>query len=316
MASRSFFRRHPIISIFLVLLLAIGIGVFIFFQNTSKEELVAKGKTMVMPDLKSIKFAVDEITADSLKGKVTLRINNSLPMTIDIDSLQYKITMEGDTVTKGYSREGIRITANANDEITVPIRTNISLFRKKVLSLQGDSAEVAVHAVLFNHFPVVGTKDIPLSFTRKVYIPRLPKIEVEEVDISKLNFKGGTLMVKLKVTNYSEMAFVVNGFTYRFQMSDNINMKGSSDQTLNLKKKGEESITVPVELKMDQIGEAVWEMVFKSDDTPYAMSGNLHIQTESALGKFDYGFRSSGTLKELKQAAKAAAKDVKAQKGE
>jgi LEA14-like dessication related protein len=313
MASRSFFRRHPILSVFLGLLLAVGIGVFIFFQTTSKEELVAKGKTMVMPDLKSAKFVVDDITEDSLKGKVTIRINNSLPMTIDIDSLQYKITMEGDTVTKGYSREGIRINANANDEITVPIRTNIKLFRKKVLSLQEDSAEVGIHAVLFNHFPIVGTKDIPLHFRRTVYIPRLPKIEVEDVDISKLNFKGGKLIVKLKVTNYSDMAFVVNGFTYRFQMSDNINMKGTSNQTINLNKKGEESIMVPMDLKMDQLGEAVWEMVFKSDDTPYTMSGNLHIQTESALGKFDYGFQSSGTLKELKEAAKAVAKDVKDQ---
>jgi LEA14-like dessication related protein len=134
---------------------------------------------------------------------------------------------------------------------------------------------------------------------------------VEDVDISKLNFKGGKLMVKLKVTNYNDMAFVVNGFSYRFRMSDNINMKGTSNQILNMKKKGEESITIPVDLKMDQVGEAVWEMLFKSEDTPYTMSGNLHIQSESALGKFDYAFQSSGTLKELKEAAKAVAKDVK-----
>jgi LEA14-like dessication related protein len=182
-----------------------------------------------------------------------------------------------------------------------------------VLDLQQDSADVGIHAVLFNHFPIVGNKEIPLSFRRTVYIPRLPKIEVEEVDISKLNFKGGKLMVKLKVTNYSNMAFVVNGFDYRFRMSDNINMKGTSNETLNLKKKGEESITVPLDLKLDQVGEAVWEMLFKSDDTPYTMSGNFHIQTESALGKFDYAFKSSGTLKELKEAAKAVAKDVKDQ---
>lgn len=314
MASRSFFRRHPILSIFLGLIIAAAVAAFIFFKTTPKEELVAKGKNLVMPDLQSTKFVVDEITADSLKGKVTMRINNSLPMGIDIDSLRYKVTLEGDTVTKGNSREGIHINANANDEITVPIRTNIQLFRKKVLALQQDSAEVGIHAVLFNHFPIVGSKDIPLSFTRTVYIPRLPKIEVEDVDISKLNFKGGKLMVKLKVTNYSDMAFAVNGFSYRFKMSDNIDMKGTSKETINLKKKGAESVTIPVDLDMSEIGEAAWEFLFKSDETPYKMSGNLHINTESALGDFDYAFQSSGTLKELKEAAKAVAKDVKEDK--
>ena len=125
MASKSFFRRHPILSIFLGLILIAGIAGLIFFKTTPKEEIIAKGKNLVMPDLKSTKFVVSEITEDSIKGKMTIRINNSLPMTIDIDSLQYKITLDGDTVTKGYSNEGIRINANANDEITMPVRTNI-----------------------------------------------------------------------------------------------------------------------------------------------------------------------------------------------
>jgi LEA14-like dessication related protein len=178
MASKSFFRRHPVLTVFLVLLLLVAAAAVILFQTTSKEELVKQGKNYVMPDLQSTKTVIDEITADSMKGKLIMRVKNSLPFTIDIDSLQYKVTIDGDTVTKGYDDNGIRIEANSNDEVTVPIKTNIRSFYKKVEQLESDSANVGVHAVLYNSFPVVGSRAIPVNFTKKVYIPKLPKVEV------------------------------------------------------------------------------------------------------------------------------------------
>jgi LEA14-like dessication related protein len=312
MASKSFFRRHPILSISLVLLLLVAAAVFILYRNTSKEELVKQGKNYVMPDLQSAKTVIDEITADSLKGKLIMRVKNSLPFTIDIDRMQYKVTIDGDTVTKGYDESGIRIEANSNDEVTVPIKTNIRSFYKKVENLEGDSAIVGVHALLYNKFPVVGSKAIPVNFTKKVYIPKLPKVEVEGVDLSNLGLKGGKLQVKIKVTNYSSMPYSVNGFSYRFKMSDNIDMKGTSKENFNFRKKGSEIITIPVDLDIKQLGEAATKILFKSDDTPYNFSGNMHIVTDkAALGNFDMAFQSSGTMKELKEGVKAAAKSSK-----
>jgi LEA14-like dessication related protein len=247
-----------------------------------------------------------------MKGKLIMRVKNSLPFTIDIDSLQYKVTIDGDTVTKGYDDNGIRIEANSNDEVTVPIKTNIRSFYKKVEQLESDSANVGVHAVLYNSFPVVGSRAIPVNFTKKVYIPKLPKVEVEGVDLSNLGLKGGKLQVKVKVTNYSSMPYTINGFTYRFKMSDNIDMKGTSQEKFNFRKKGTEIINIPVDIDLNQIGEADIKILFKSDDTPYNFSGNMHIVTEQAgLGTFDMAFQSSGTIKQLKEGIKAAADAAK-----
>lgn len=312
MASQSFFRRHPILTFFLILiLLAAGAAVYLF-KTTSKEELVKQGKNYVMPDLQSAKTVIDEITADSLKGKLTLRVKNSLPLTIDIDSLQYKVTLDGDTVTKGYDDTGIRIESKSNDEVTVPIKVNIRSFYQKVRQLESDSAMVGIHAVLYNHFPVVGSKAIPVNFTKKIYIPKLPKVEVDGIDLSNMGLKGGKLQVKVKVTNYSAMPYTVNGFTYHFKMSDNIDLKGKSDQNFNFDKPGTEIITIPVDIDLNQVGEAAVKILFKSEDTPYTFAGNMHIVTDNAaLGKFNMAFQNSGTIKELKENVKAAAQKGK-----
>jgi hypothetical protein len=89
-------------------------------------------------------------------------------------------------------------------------------------------------------------------------------------------------------------------------------MKGISKETFNFRKKGSEIITIPVDLDLNQVGEAATKILFKSEDTPYTFTGNMHIITEKAgLGKFDMAFQSSGTIKELKEDVKAATKSKK-----
>lgn len=312
MASKSFFRRHPIWSVFLILLLIAGVGAAVFFATTPKEEMLKKGANLVMPDMRSMKMNIQEITADSIKASLTMRINNSLPMTIDIDSIQYKIAMEGDTVVRGYSREGIRIAANSNDEITVPVRTNIRTFTNKVKELERDSVDISVYTILYNSFPVVGKKEIPITINRTVFVPKLPEVEIESIKVDNLSFSGGKLLVNMKVTNYSSMPFTIDGFSYRFRMSDNMDVKGTSAEKFNFRKKGSEIITVPIDLKLNEVGEAAFEMLFKSESTPYRMTSTMNIKSDMpGMDDFDMTYHSTGTIKELKEAAKGVAKGLK-----
>lgn len=309
MPSKSFFAQHPIIIALISILLIAIVAAILFLKSTPEEKLAEAGKKMVMPDIKTMKFLIKEITADSLRGQLSININNRLPMTIDVDSLNYKITLEGDTVVQGTSREGIRIEANSNDAISVPVHTNIKNFTKKVEQLERDSAKVSVHAVLYNSFPVVGKKEIPLNFSKTVFIPKLPKMEVQDIKIANLTLQGGKLLVNLKVTNYNPFPYTINGFDYRFRMSDNIQMEGSSEEKFNFTKTGTQVITVPVDLKFNELGETAIDLLFKSKEKMYNMNIVFHVtSTKPYMETFDYAYASTGNLHELKNAVKQVTK--------
>jgi LEA14-like dessication related protein len=280
----------------LILVALIGYGFYLFKANEN---------AWLKPDLKRTTTTIKDITPDSVKAQVTMVVRNSLPVTIRIDSLSYVVALEGDTLIQGSQHEPSELRASSEGKLTMPMNTNSGRLMKKMKALQRDSADVYLRATMYSHFPVVGTKPVPVEINRTVCIPKLPKVEVEKVKIDKLGLKGGRLITTLKITNYESFPFTVKNFKYRFRLSDNIDVKGKEDEDIEFKKTGPQTIDVPIDLEMDQIGEAAFKFLFKSKSTPYRMDGDMQISSEkNFIGNVKVAFNSEGSIQEMKDLMK------------
>ncbi len=307
MTNRSSLSRHPfliVLMVLAVLLLALlGYG---FYRYKANENAWLK------PDLKSIKTTVKEITADSLKAQVTMTVHNSLPVTIRVDSLSYVVALQGDTLIRGTQHRANQIKASSDGQLTMPMNTDFKKLIKKVGHLQRDSADLYLRMTLYHRFPVLGSKKLPVEVNRTIFIPKLPKFEVANVKIAKLGLKGGQLVTTVKIHNYQDLPFTIRQFTYHFRLSDNVDVKGKETKDLRFQKTGTQTVDIPIDLKLDQIGEAAFKLLFKSKSTPYRMDGTMQISTrQNFVGNFDMDFNSSGTVEELKNAVKGAIEDIK-----
>jgi LEA14-like dessication related protein len=303
MASRSFIARHPILTGLLLLVVALGIAGFVIVRKN--------GGTWIKPDFKSSTMTVDKMTKESLSGTFTMALYNGFPMAIHADSIRYRIALEGDTIIRGFRKEDLHIKAFSNGKIAIPMQVELEKLVKKLDRLERDSARVYMKMTMFQKFPVVGLKPIPIEMNRTMYIPKFPKFEIADIDTKKLGLKGGNIVVKLKVTNYNNFPFSIDGFNYRFRMGDNIDVKSSSQERIDLKKNTTEYIEVPVKLSLDEIGEAAYKTLFKSKSTPYHLSGVFHIQTDKDFIKqIDMNYEDKGSVKELKEMAAQLAADT------
>jgi LEA14-like dessication related protein len=312
MPDRASHSRHHFLTVFLVLavllLALVGYGVYRYKANEN---------AWLKPDVKSIKTTVKEITPDSLKAQVTLTVHNSLPVTIRVDSLGYVVALQGDTLIQGSQHRVNQIKASSDAQLTMPMNTDFKKLIKKVGRLQRDSAEIYLRMTLYHRFPVLGEKKLPVEVNRTIFIPKLPKFEVDKVKIAKLGLKGGQLVTTVKIHNYQDLPFTIRQFAYHFRLSDNVDVKGKETKDIRFQKTGTQTVDIPVDLKLDQIGEAAFKMLFKSKSTPYRMDGTMQINTEQTfVGNFDMDFNSSGTIEELKHAVKGAIEDKKDQQKE
>lgn len=307
MASRSFIGRHPILTVFLLLLLGVvGYGVVLFASN--------KGAP-VKPDLQNMQMTVKTITADSIKMQVSMGIHNALPMSIQVDSMSYQLAIKGDKIAQGSQHTPTKVAAFSDGQFTMPMNADLATLGRMIKTIQQDSVEVDLDMTLYNDFPLVGAKKIPVHINKKIYIPRLPKFEVESIKIADLSLKEGKLLATLKVTNYNSFPFTIDQFNYHFRLSDNVDVKGTEKEDITFKKTGTDVITVPINLRMDQIGEAIFKTLFKSKETNYQMNGTMLINTDMEFAKnLNVAFNSQGTLKDLKEVVKQAtdkSKEVK-----
>jgi LEA14-like dessication related protein len=302
MASRPYIARHPFLTLlwlFLFLLLVtVAYGFYLYKSNEG---------AWLKPDLQKMTTTVKSITKDSLKMDVAMTVRNSLPITLRIDSMAYKVALEGDTLIQGAQHEPTQVKGSSTGEFKMPMNLNVKNYLDKLKKSQRDSVDVYMLATMYSQFPVVGSRPVPIEVNKKIYIPKLPKIEVEKVRVANLNLKGGQLVTTLKITNYESFPFTIQSFAYRFRLSDDIDVKGRETENIEFKKTGVETIDVPVDLKLDEIGEAAFKMLFKSKTTPYRMDGTMQISSDqNFVGNMEMAFNSEGTIGEMKDLLKQA----------
>jgi LEA14-like dessication related protein len=175
---------------------------------------------------------------------------------------------------------------------------------------QQDCVTVQMRTVLFANLPGLGPKEIPVDVRKRVYIPKMPKIEVADVDVTDLGLKEGRAVVNLRVTNYEAIPFTVKNVNYRFRIEDDLDVKGQETKDVTFDKKGTEIMPVHVRFEAKSMPKVLFKSLFKAKKTDYKLSGTATV----AIGSEDaedatMHFNGSGTVKELKDLAKAAAKE-------
>ncbi|MBC7923549.1 MAG: hypothetical protein H7Z75_20935, partial [Ferruginibacter sp.] len=95
-----FFCAPPMVGILLGLLVVLVVAGVVF---------VAGNRDHLAPERLNVK----EITPDSLKAPVSIRLRHGLPVALRIDSFPYRMKVEGEPLAQGSQREPGEVKARA-----------------------------------------------------------------------------------------------------------------------------------------------------------------------------------------------------------
>jgi LEA14-like dessication related protein len=303
MASSSFTGRHPAVTVLLVLvgLLALGAGITYFATDHGKE---------LLPTLEKPTFTINNISREKIQAQLKVIMRNNAPVDLKIDSLRYETRLDGTRLAQGHKANPLVVKGNATNHLELPITLNLPEIKEKVKTAQQDCVTVQMHTVLYADLPGVGPKEIPVDVSKRVYIPKMPKIEVADVDVTKMGLQKGEAVVTLKVTNYESIPFTLKQVNYRFQIEDDLDVKGQETKDVTFKKKGTETMPIHVRFEPKSMPKVLFKSLFKAKKTDYRLTGSATVAVGSANAKdATMNFNSSGTVKDLKELAKAAKKD-------
>lgn len=152
----------------------------------------------------------------------------------------------------------------------------------------------------------MGPKEIPVDVRKRVYIPKLPKIEVADVDVTHLGLKRGEAVVRLRITNYNPFPFTIKQVSYRFQIEHDLDVKGQETKDVTFKKRGTETMPIQVSFQPKAMPKVLFKALFKAKKTDYKLTGTATVAAGPSNARdVTMHFNSSGTVKELKELAKA-----------
>jgi LEA14-like dessication related protein len=299
-SSSSSAGRHPALTVLLVLLglLVVGGGIAYFATD--------RGKAL-LPTLEQPTLSISNITRERIKGQFMVKLRNHAPIDLQIDSLRYEANLDGKRLAQGHKARPLVVKGNAVSSLSLPLTLNLPQLKQTAKTAQRDCVTVQLHTVLYADLPGVGPKEIPIDVRQRVYIPKLPKIEVADVDITKLGLKKGEAIVTLRVTNYEAIPFTVKQVSYRFQVDDDLDVKGQETKDVTFKKKGTELMPIHVKFQPKSMPKVLFKSIFKPKKTDYKLTGTATVAAGAASASdATMNFNSSGTVKELKELVKGA----------
>ena len=292
--------RHPVLTTLLVLVGLLLLGGGITYLATDH------GKAL-LPTLEQPSFTSSNITREHIKGQFLVRLRNHAPIDLRIDSLRYSARVDGKQLTQGHKDRPLVVKGHALSSLSLPLELNLPQLTHQLKTSQRDCVTVELHTVLYANLPGVGPQKLPIDVRKRVYIPKLPKIEVADVDITKLGLKKGEAIVTLRVTNYEPIAFTVKQVSYRFQIEDDLDVKGQETKDVTFKKKGTELMPIHVKFAPRSMPKVLFKTIFKPKKTDYKLTGNATVAAGPASARdATMQFNSSGTVKDLKELAKGA----------
>jgi LEA14-like dessication related protein len=163
---------------------------------------------------------------------------------------------------------------------------------------------VQLHTTFYTNLPGVGLKEIPVDIRKRVHIPKVPKTEVADVDITKLGLKKGEAVVSLRITNHESISFTMRQVSYQFRVEDDLDVKGQQNKRVTFKK-GVRLMPIHVVFQPKAIPKVLFKIIFKPKKTDYQLTNSAVVVAGAASAKdATMHFNSSGTVKDLKELAK------------
>jgi LEA14-like dessication related protein len=188
----------------------------------------------------------------------------------------------------------------------IPVTLDLSKIKNAVKTSQQDCVDVKMVMNLYARLPLAeGTQKIPVNMTKRVYVPKLPKIEVADIDMEHLGLKKGEAIVNLEITNYNPFPVIIRRITYDFRISDDMQVQGVEEKDVSFKTRGTEMMPIRVKFEPKGLPKVGYKTLFRAKKTPYTLKGTLVVAAgENNPKDMTMRFNSNGTLKELKNIPK------------
>jgi LEA14-like dessication related protein len=289
---------------FLLLTLLLGGGFLYFRSAKGKKVLANKGKEL-LPALENATMSVGNITPEALNAQLKVDLRNQMPIRLQIDSFSYVARVDGAELAHGAKNKATVLNVNAISRLELPVSVDLSKVKEKVRTAQQDCVSVQLVMTLYTRLPVAGPQKIPVEVSKRVYIPKLPKIEVADVDVQHLGLKNGSAVVTLRVTNYNPFPFTIRRVKYNFRVSDDLTVEGTQEKDVSFRQKGTGMLPVHMSFEPKGMPKVAFKTLFKPEKTPYTLTGSVVVAAGQHNPKdMTMNFNSSGTLQDLKNILK------------
>lgn len=219
-----------------------------------------------------------------------LNISNPYPVSIKISELSYRLKVNNKDLISGVLDKGISLSANGTEPLEIPVTIKYMDFFN---SLSDFISQDEVAWDLSGDARILGIA-IPYHAKGNLPVPRLPKISLKRIDISKFSLSGASLVFLLNVKNDNPFALNLSRLDYNIKIGSTPFAKGKTRTTAPIGNNKSSTIKIPVNVSFFELGMSAYNLL-KESVSDYEISGNLTVKVPS-IGEKSIPFSKKGRV--------------------
>lgn len=218
------------------------------------------------------------------------KVHNPNAFNATLDRLTYQLAIDEKPFADGIVDQKIRLGANADETVSLPIRVNFMDLFDSIAEL---TKKEAVTYALTGAFSVMGV-NIPYRADGRVPIPKLPGISLKQVMVSDISLSGASLVFRLALENPNPFAIALDGLEYNVSLAGTSFAAGVARTATPIAANGKTDLDVEMGINFLRTGMAAHRLI-KDKSMPYEINGAMIFNAPGA-GKQRAPFSRAGVV--------------------
>ncbi|MFC1502380.1 LEA type 2 family protein [bacterium] len=257
----------------------------LFVGCAALQELIQK------PSLKYEKMTAKDVSLFQSTLLFHFTLTNPNPIGAKIRNIVYNIKFNDKEFAKGNLDKGVYLAARGSSDLELPVTvTYLDLFGTVADFLTSDQVRYDLSGSVG-----IGPFDLPYHTEGEIPIPKLPKISLQDVRISKLSLTGATMKVSLGLENNNAFAVNIDQIQYRIKLAGIPFAEGIAETISNLNENGHSALEIPLTISFVKMGQSTYNLLTKSA-SDYELSGDMIFQIPG-IGEKKFEFKKTGKIK-------------------
>ncbi len=219
-----------------------------------------------------------------------LNVSNPNPIGVHLSSINYNLKINNKDFLNGVLDKGMTLRANGIEPIELPVRVNYLKFFNSVSEF---ITRDEVSWDLSGSFQVMGF-DIPYHANGQLAIPKLPKVSLRRVDVSKISFTGASLVFLLDIENKNSFEIDLKALDYSIKVGNSRFASGKTKKITHIGNNKKSTLNIPVNVSFMELGRSAYNLLKKSS-SGYELSGNMTFGVP-VMGEKNFPFSKTGKV--------------------
>ena len=272
-----------IILILLFLFIAI-IALFFIWRYWSYLCDKDPNKTFLLPRLELSELEITSLTSQKTEMMVKVGIKNHLPLSFTVDSLQYRILINGTEILKDRYKKSISLKRNASSLISLPITIfNDSISSVSKANERGNTDSVEFHFQGSFFTRILFFKRFNIDIKRSVHKIYVPEVKTEHIEIDSLNFSRAVVQLLVSINNKNVFPFKADSIAYEVSIEDNQWIKGIIPGFTDIPANCVTDLTIPITISFKEVTKTLFDLLTKGNKVRYNIHLTFRIESDNNM---------------------------------